>query len=329
MDQGVAGASPPIVRVYFKLLKIAESVVLYPRSRTNVLVKGEIGSGKSLLAVALSKIAKRDNVHRINCGSFPTRSLLGSELFGHVKGAYTDAGTERTGLLETARHGTVVLDDIDKMPLDAQGFLLGVLNEGQYRKLGDDATRTVEDVFFVATTNADLDGLANKGEFLPDLLSRLNAQVQTPSLKEQIQDVPLLVKHFLEPYAGSEADKYRFPIAEWCAQQVEAGHIESIRQLGEHLIPELVRHLDGGMSPIGSPELQAIRDAVKKAVRDGRAPPVSQAEVARQLDMPRQTLQDGQWRPAVERAQKEGLIRKSAPVVRSEQNLTGQTEDLA
>jgi transcriptional regulator with GAF, ATPase, and Fis domain len=174
-----------------------------PTSST-VLILGESGTGKELVARAIhqqSPRAKRSFV-AVNCGAIP-KELVESELFGHVRGAFTGAQTSRAGLFETADGGTILLDEVGDLPLAAQVKLLRVLQEGEIKRVGADETRTV-DVRLLAATNVDLVSKIHAGEFRRDLYYRLNViAIELPALRDRGDDVLLLASHYLQKFARS------------------------------------------------------------------------------------------------------------------------------
>jgi transcriptional regulator with GAF, ATPase, and Fis domain len=141
--------------------------------------------------------AKDGPLVRVNCASVP-RELFESEFFGHVRGSFTGAVKDRAGRFETAEGGTIFLDEVGEIPLDIQNKLLRVLQEKRYERVGEDRTRRA-DVRVVAATNRDLKKEATAGRFREDLFYRLNVfPIQVPPLRERMDDIPLLAKHFVE-----------------------------------------------------------------------------------------------------------------------------------
>ncbi len=176
----------------------------YAACPAGVLIQGETGTGKEVFAQAihyLSARAPRPWV-AVNCGAIPVE-LLESELFGHVRGAYTSAQTSRHGLVAEAEGGTLFLDDIDCLPLPAQAKLLRFLQEHEYRAVGSNTLRHA-DVRVVAASNRPLRELAQQGAFREDLYYRLNVlSLALPPLRERAADIPLLALHFLQRYGGA------------------------------------------------------------------------------------------------------------------------------
>jgi formate hydrogenlyase transcriptional activator len=191
----IIGHSKPIRRV----LKQIETVA--PTDST-VLILGETGTGKELLARAVHNLSPRQGhtFVRVNCASIPA-GLLESELFGHEKGAFTGAIAARVGRLELAHRGTIFLDEIGDIPIELQPKLLRALQEKEFERLG--STRTITtDVRIVAATNRDLEKLVASGQFRSDLFYRLNVfPITVPPLRERREDIPLLVQYFLSKFS--------------------------------------------------------------------------------------------------------------------------------
>jgi two-component system response regulator AtoC len=169
-----------------------------------VLITGESGTGKELVARALHYNGDRSQnpFIPINCGAIP-ENLLESELFGHVKGAFTDAIRTKKGLFEEADGGTLLLDEIGELPSQLQVKLLRVLQEGEIRRIGESKSIKT-DVRIVAATVKDLSKEVNEGRFREDLFYRLNVlPIHIPPLRERKEDIPLLIHHFIKKYNQS------------------------------------------------------------------------------------------------------------------------------
>jgi len=202
-----------------------------------VLVTGESGTGKELVARLLHFGGRRKGKPfvALNCGAIP-ETLLESELFGYRKGAFTEAKTDRAGLIEEAGGGTLFLDEIGEFPLSLQAKLLRFLQEGEIRRLGDTETRKVN-VRLVAATARDLEREVAGGRFREDLFYRLNViRIHVPPLRERGDDIPLLAKHFLSHYCG----KYGKPAMLLSADALAAmaghewrGNVRELRNLME------------------------------------------------------------------------------------------------
>jgi two-component system NtrC family response regulator len=187
---------------------IKEAVTLAKKiapADTNVLLLGETGTGKEIFANAIHTNSKRSQKPfvAINCSAF-TRELLEGELFGHIAGAYTGATKDKKGLFETADKGTLFLDEIGELNIDLQAKLLRVIENGDFIKLGDVKTTKV-DVRIIAATNRDLAKSVEAGQFREDLYYRLNVfTIHLPALRDRIEDLPVLIDHFLTYYRNKE-----------------------------------------------------------------------------------------------------------------------------
>ena len=191
----IIGNSPSLKRA----LQAAQTVAA---TDSNVLIFGETGTGKELIARAIHNLSarKEHTLVRVNCAAIPT-GLLESEMFGHEKGAFTGAIEQRKGRFELAHKGTLFLDEVEDIPLDLQPKLLRVLQEQEFERLGSSRTTKV-DVRVVAATNADLEELVSEKKFRSDLFYRLNVfPITLPPLRERIDDIPLLVHFFAQKFA--------------------------------------------------------------------------------------------------------------------------------
>jgi DNA-binding NtrC family response regulator len=191
----IIGKSKPMQQVY-DLIKLAAP------SKSNILVLGDSGTGKELVAKAIHHHSRRSNgpFVTVNSGSMPA-DLLESNLFGHVRGAFTGAIASKKGLFELANLGSIFFDEIGNIPLDTQAKLLRVIQEKEFMRLGGVETIRV-DVRIIAATNADLEASVQQGLFREDLYYRLNVIViNLPPLRKRSEDIPLLAQHFLGHYA--------------------------------------------------------------------------------------------------------------------------------
>jgi two-component system response regulator AtoC len=191
----------PIVAQDDIMLGIFETIRKIAGYNTSVLITGESGTGKELIARAIHKNSNRATQPfvAINCGAIP-ENLLESELFGYLKGAFTDAYTNKKGLFEEAQGGTIFLDEIAELPMNLQVKLLRVLQEGEMRKIGD--TKQIKlDVRIIAATAKDLVEQVKRDRFREDLFYRLNViQISIPPLRKRRGDIPLLIQYFIERY---------------------------------------------------------------------------------------------------------------------------------
>ena len=194
--EGIVGKSPAMLRVFQLLETVAAT-------SSTILISGETGTGKEVAARAIHHNSPR-RMHRfvaLNCSAIP-ETLLEAELFGHVRGAFTGAVGNRQGRLEQAHKGTLFLDEVGTMSQALQMKLLRVLQEREFERVGDSNTIKV-DVRVIAATNSDLARLVTEGQFREDLFYRLNViQVHIPPLREHKEDIPLLVRHFLDKCRG-------------------------------------------------------------------------------------------------------------------------------
>jgi len=189
--ESILAKSPQMVEIFRTITKVAEF-------KATVLISGESGVGKELVARALHSRSSRKNAPfvAVNCGAIP-ENLLESELFGHKKGAFTDASSDRRGLFEEASGGTLFLDEIGELPLNLQVKLLRVLQEEHIRRVGDSKDTKV-DVRIVAATHRDLSAEAKAGRFREDLFYRINVlAIAIPPLRQRREDIALLVDHFI------------------------------------------------------------------------------------------------------------------------------------
>src|SRR5580658_8760599 len=231
-----------LLRAESRPTMIAESAAMQPvldiigrigPSDANVLITGEHGTGKEVVANTLHALSPRASTPMVtvNAGGL-SEGVFESELFGHVKGAFTDARSDRVGRFELADNGTLFLDEIANVPLKLQVKLLRVLETGELERVGSSSTRRV-DVRVIAATNVDVNAEAAAGRFRQDLLFRLNTiEIHLPPLRERREDIELLAQHFLRNYS----QRYRKTISGFDTVATQVLH--------EHLWPGNVRELD-------------------------------------------------------------------------------------
>jgi len=195
-------SSPPIIGQSEPLLAVKHSAEVYAASDYPVMITGESGTGKELIAREIHRLSTRAEKPFLiqNCSAIPD-NLLESELFGYKKGAFTGADQDKVGLFEAADSGMVFLDEIGDMPLGLQAKILGVLQNSEVKPLGTTESRRV-DIRIISATNRDLSRDIAAGQFREDLFYRLNVlPMELPSLRKRKDDIPLLLKHFLERFS--------------------------------------------------------------------------------------------------------------------------------
>jgi transcriptional regulator with GAF, ATPase, and Fis domain len=203
MFDEIVGTSNPLKAVLSRIAKVA------PTDST-VLITGETGTGKELVARAIHRRSKRSTraFISVNCAAMP-RDLIASELFGHEKGAFTGATKQRLGRFELAHGGTIFLDEVGELPMETQVALLRVLQEQEFERVGGSQTLRVN-VRVIAATNRDLEAAIAAGTFRGDLFYRLNVfPIEIPSLRERKEDIPLLVEYFIDRFARKAGKNIR------------------------------------------------------------------------------------------------------------------------
>ncbi|MBS3920680.1 MAG: sigma-54-dependent Fis family transcriptional regulator [Deltaproteobacteria bacterium] len=223
--ENIIGQSSRMLDLYDLLEKVAPT-------KTNILIAGESGTGKELAAKAIHYNSPRKDKPfvTLNCGAIP-ESLIETELFGHMKGAFTDAISTKKGLFEVADEGTLFLDEISELPLMMQVKLLRVLQDREFKRVGGTEDIRV-DVRIISATNKDLEEAVREKQFREDLFYRLNViQIKIPSLREHKEDIPLLTSHFLKKYS------------EELGKQISQISPEALRILVQYDYPGNVREL--------------------------------------------------------------------------------------
>ncbi len=222
------------------ILKIKELISQISHVESTVLITGETGVGKEVIARRIFEESSRKNAPyiRINCAAVP-ESLMESELFGYEKGAFTGARTQgKPGIFEMANHGTILLDEIGDMPLNLQPKLLRVLQEKEVTRIGDTKSKQL-DVRVLATTNQNLAELVKEGRFRKDLFYRINViPIHVPPLKERKEDIPILVDHFLNQF-NTKYDQHTVidPLAVEAIQKyLYPGNVRELKNIVERLV---------------------------------------------------------------------------------------------
>jgi two-component system response regulator PilR (NtrC family) len=227
------GKSKGMLKVYSIIKKVAETP-------TNVLILGESGTGKELVAKAIHENSPRNNMPFvvINCGGVP-ESLLESELFGHVKGAFTGAYVDKPGLFEVARGGSIFLDEIGDLPSLLQVKLLRVVQEKTFRRVGGAEDKKV-DIRIISATNKNLEEKVNDGSFREDLHFRLNViPIHIPPLRERKEDIPVLTNYFIEKYSyafGKEIKKISSYALELLMEYPFPGNVRELENIIERSV---------------------------------------------------------------------------------------------
>src|SRR5689334_98089 len=253
----IIGQTPSLQRV----LRLVETVATTDAA---VLIRGETGTGKELIAGLIHRLSARRNgpFVKFNCTAIPA-GLLDSELFGHERGAFTGAIARRIGRFELAHEGTLVLDEIGDMPPELQPKLLRVLEEQEFERIG--GTQTIRsDARVIAATNRPLEELVERGEFRADLFYRLNVfPIDLPPLRERAEDIPLLVRHFVMHHArklGRRIDSIPAGVMEALRRHPWPGNIREL----QHVLHRAVILSHGGSLEL--PPLEAPAKATRTPV---------------------------------------------------------------
>jgi DNA-binding NtrC family response regulator len=297
--QGIVGRSAPMRRLFDLIGRIA-------RSPAPVLITGETGTGKELVARAVHLASGRDPFVAVNCAAIPEK-LLESELFGHVRGAFTGAHAERKGLFEQASGGTLLLDEIGELPVTLQAKLLRAIQFGEIRRVGESDTRRV-DLRVLAATHQDLAAAVERGGFRADLYYRINVlRLEVPPLRSRPPDIPLLTEHFLADLARRDGREVSFSSAALAALVAYGwpGNVRQLRQVVEvaallsdgpevtidDLPPEIAAAAASSLAADHPPRLRPLAEverehilAVLEAVGGNRS------RAAEALGVPRRTL---------------------------------------
>jgi len=228
-----AQGRPEFIASAAAMQPVLDAIARVGPSDANVLITGEHGSGKEVVAQTLHALSSRSSrpLVAVNTGAL-AEGVFESELFGHVKGAFTDARTDRMGRFELADGGTIFLDEIGNVPVRQQAKLLRVLETGEIERLGSSRSRKV-DVRVITATNADLQAACSSGQFREDLLFRLNTiEIRIPPLRERREDIPALALHFLHRYA----QRYR--------REIDGFDKLALQVMAQYSWPGNVRELD-------------------------------------------------------------------------------------
>jgi formate hydrogenlyase transcriptional activator len=311
--EGIVGSSAALCEVLDQIRTVA------PTDST-VLIEGETGTGKELIAHAIHMHSRRSNrpFVKLNCAAIPL-GLLESELFGHEKGAFTGAVAQKLGRFEAADGGTLFLDEIGDIPLELQAKLLRVLQEQEFERLGSTYTRRVN-VRVVAATNQDLGGLVAEKLFRMDLYYRLNVfPIALPPLRRRLEDIPMLVAHFVNRYATGMAkriDKITSHAMEALLRYPWPGNIRELQNFIERAV--VLTHGDV-LQPSALPSRTAIaagpvtlaeaeRNHILNALRESNWVVGGAAGAAARLGVKRTTLLSKMRKRGVSRAMAYGAV---------------------
>ena len=292
------------------LRRVLEEVETVAPTDSTVLIYGETGTGKELIARAIHNLSlRRSNPFvKLNCAAIPT-GLLESELFGHEKGAFTGAIAQRIGRFELANRGTIFLDEIGDIPLELQPKLLRVLQEREFERLG--STRTLHsDARLIAATNANLAERVKEKRFRSDLYYRLNVfPILIPPLRERREDIPFLVRHFVQKYGrrmGKRIDTIPATAMNALSESHWPGNVRELENVIERAVilceggtfsvdetwlkRELLQ-VSGPAVPFGGTLLSREKETIEGALAVSRGRIAGPVGAAAKLGIPRQTLE--------------------------------------
>src|SRR4029077_10621268 len=292
------------------LRKVLDQVSRVAPTDSTVLIQGETGTGKELIARAIHEQSKRSGgaFIRVNCGAIPP-TLIASELFGHEKGSFTGALQRRSGRFESADGGTIFLDEVGELPPATQVALLRVLQEREFERVGGNRTVSV-DVRVIAATNRDLSGAVAEGTFRRDLFYRLNVfPVRLPALRERMDDIPLLVDFLIGQYAKKAGKVIRSVSADTLDELKAYDWPGNIREL-QNVIERAVILCEGdtlsidatwlvrtdaksgtGRAPLVADLVEREKEMIEDALRESKGAISGRTGAAAQLGIPRQTLE--------------------------------------
>src|SRR5215467_1109592 len=302
MFEEIVGSSPALQAVLASVMKVA------PTDST-VLISGETGTGKELIARAIHKRSRRSGraFISVNCASIPP-ALIASELFGHEKGAFTGALQQRQGRFELAHSGTIFLDEIGEIPAETQIALLRVLQERQFERVGGNRLIPT-DVRVIAATNRDLLAAIAAGTFREDLFYRLNVfPIEVPPLRKRKQDIPMLVEYFVKRFAekvGKQISKIDRKTLELCGKYQWPGNIRELQNIVERsvilcsgdifrideawLSVQLPRRAESSL-PLGETIQHQEKEIIEAALAESKGRVAGPNGAALKLGIPRSTL---------------------------------------
>ncbi|MFC1568935.1 sigma 54-interacting transcriptional regulator [bacterium] len=287
---GLLGKSGPFIELLHSIEAAAHCDV-------RVLLEGKSGTGKELIAKAIHQVSTRSECPfiAIDCGAIPEH-LMESELFGHVKGAFTGAATARKGLFEEAHRGTLFMDEITNLPMDLQAKLLRVLQEGEIRPLGSNTTRKVN-VRVITASSSSLKERVHERQFREDLYYRLMVYpIHIPSLEERDEDIPLLANHFMRLFSKQqkkEIENFHEEVIDFMKTHSWPGNIRELENFVERLVTLVPKNQKQISIKIIPPEFRKELDDLRKLPRFKK--PLTESLADYEETLIRQALEDNHW----------------------------------
>ena len=288
---GIVGRSDAIAKVLEMIAQVSPVDI-------SVLISGESGTGKELFAKAIHQNSKRSHepIVTVNCGAIP-EGIIESELFGHKKGAYTDAKGDRKGYFESANKGSIFLDEIGETPLDTQVKLLRVIESGEFMPVGESKIKKT-DVRIIAATNKDLSDLVEKGKFRQDLYYRLNTvSIKLPSLNERVEDIALLVERFALEFTRNNDMIYRGFVPDairYMKNYQWKGNVRQLKNFVESIIVlEKGERITGEMveAQLGKKQIDGLKNEALPVLTSQPADTAERELILRQLFLLRQDVE--------------------------------------
>ena len=288
---GIVGRSDAIAKVLEMIAQVSPVDI-------SVLISGESGTGKELFAKAIHQNSKRSHepIVTVNCGAIP-EGIIESELFGHKKGAYTDAKGDRKGYFESANKGSIFLDEIGETPLETQVKLLRVIESGEFMPVGESKIKKT-DVRIIAATNKDLSDLVEKGKFRQDLYYRLNTvSIKLPSLNERVEDIALLVERFALEFTRNNDMIYRGFVPDairYMKNYQWKGNVRQLKNFVESiLVLEKGERITGEMveAQLGKKQIDGLKNEALPVLTSQPADTAERELILRQLFLLRQDVE--------------------------------------